>query len=207
MKTSFSKLYKAGGLNRIYKELENYLFDLINNVETRKRVINDYSDEIFDYMPSYKTTVAAPLRYLDQSDFDLMEFSFVDIGCGKGKALIIANKFKFKEVIGYEINRQVYDVLCKNINKLNIRNSQLIYDSINADKIQNKSIIYFYNPFSENMTNDFFKKISLDKNLKQLIIIYVNPQYTKVLNQYKWNIVYEKKVSTQNINIWIKNDK
>ena len=45
------------------------------------------------------------------------------------------------------------------------------------------------------------------KNLKQLIIIYVNPQYTKVLNQYKWNIVYEKKVSTQNINIWIKNDK
>ena len=206
MKTSFSKLYKAGGLNRIYKELENYLFDLINNVETRKRVINDYSDEIFDYMPSYKTTVAAPLRYLDQSDFDLTEFSFVDIGCGKGKALIIANKFKFKEVIGYEINRQVYDVLCKNINKLNIRNSQLINDSINADKIRNKSIIYFYNPFSENMTYDFFKKISLDKNLKQLIIIYVNPQYTKVLNQYKWNIVYEKKVSTQNINIWIKND-
>ena len=101
MKTSFSKLYKAGGLNRIYKELENYLFDLINNVETRKRVINDYSDEIFDYMPSYKTTVTAPLRYLDQSDFDLKEFSFVDIGCGKVKALIIDSKFKFKEVIGY----------------------------------------------------------------------------------------------------------
>ena len=158
MKTSFSKLYKAGGLNRIYKELENYLFDLINNVETRKRVINDYSDEIFDYMPSYKTTVTAPLRYLDQSDFDLKEFSFVDIGCGKGKALIIASKFKFKEVIGYEINRQVYDVLCKNINKLNIRNSQLINDSINADKIRNKSIIYFYNPFSENMTYDFLKR-------------------------------------------------
>ena len=94
--------------------------------------------------------------------------------------------------------------MCKNINKLNIRNSQLINDSINADKIRNKSIIYFYNPFSENMTYDFFKKISLNKNLKQLIIIYVNPQYTKVLNQYKWNIVYEKKVSTQNINIWIK---
>ena len=55
MKTSFSKLYKAGGLNRIYKELENYLFDLINNVETRKRVINDYQTNI-DYMPSYKTT-------------------------------------------------------------------------------------------------------------------------------------------------------
>ena len=85
MKTSFSKLYKAGGLNRAKKELENYLFDLINNVETRKRVINDYSDEIFDYMPSYKTTVTAPLRYLDQSDFDLKDSRLLILDAEKEK--------------------------------------------------------------------------------------------------------------------------
>lgn len=206
MNNSLLKLYKAGGIQRIYQEIGNFIFDLYNNVETRKRVNNDSYDEIFDYMPSYKKSVSNPLKFIQNSEVKLEEYSFIDIGCGKGKVLLIASKYNFKNLIGYEINEKIFSILNKNINSLQIKNLMIINESIDVEKIQNKSIVYFYNPFSENMTNSFFEKLSTNKNLKNLIIIYVNPQYVNILNKYSWKKVYQKKVSTQKLNIWIKHE-
>src|SRR5579872_1324030 len=40
-------------------------------------------------------------------DIDVAEFRFVDIGCGKGRALILARDLGFKSIIGVEISQSL----------------------------------------------------------------------------------------------------
>ena len=44
----------------------------------------------------------------------LAEYSFVDIGCGKGRMLLIASERPFREVIGVEFNKSLSEIASKN---------------------------------------------------------------------------------------------
>jgi predicted RNA methylase len=200
------RLYKAGGLKRVQQEILNFLFDIFHNVETRKRIENSNIKDAHDYMPSYQKSVSQPLNFLKKRNFKFEELSFIDIGCGKGKTLLIAAKYGFSEIYGYEINSSIFKVLDLNITKSNISNLRIFKKSIDIEEIQNKSVIYFYNPFGETLTLNFFSSIAENKNLKDIVIIYVNPIYSKFLENDKWTLIYKSNISTQGINIWLKNE-
>ena len=87
---------------------------------------------------------------------DLKDYSFIDLGCGKGRALIVAAQLPFKEVIGVElsplhcetatanvegyVSKGRHPVLCRNIR----------VDCINAAEFKfpdTDLLIYMYRPF------------------------------------------------------------
>jgi len=194
------KLYKAGGLYRIIQEILNLFFDLNSGVETRKRKIYN-STEFFDYMPSYKKTVTNALLYL-KKNYQLKHYNFLDIGCGKGKTMILASKYSFKQITGYEINKDVFSVLKKNINQKKFRNFKVYNKSIKISEIENNSVIYFYNPFNEELSKRLFDEISINTLLEDIILIYVNPIYSFALEKAGWKLLSSSKVSTQKTEIW-----
>jgi SAM-dependent methyltransferase len=87
---------------------------------------------------------------------DLNEYTFVDLGCGKGRTLIVAAQLPFKEVIGVElsplhcevaktnINRYLSDgknrVLCRNIRISCVNAADFLFPDTNL-------LIYMYRPF------------------------------------------------------------
>jgi len=194
------KLYKAGGLYRIIQEILNLFFDLNFGVETRKRKIYN-STEFFDYMPSYKKTVTNALLYL-KKNYQLKHYNFLDIGCGKGKTMILASKYSFKQITGYEIDKDVFSVLKKNINQKKFRNFKVYNKSIKISEIENNSVIYFYNPFNEELSKRLFDEISINTLLEDIILIYVNPIYSFELEKAGWKLLSSSKVSTQKTEIW-----
>jgi len=194
------KLYKAGGLYRIIQEILNLFFDLNFGVETRKRKIYN-STEFFDYMPSYKKTVTNALLYL-KKNYQLKHYNFLDIGCGKGKTMILASKYSFKQITGYEIDKDVFSVLKKNINQKKFRNFKVYNKSIKISEIENNSVIYFYNPFNEELSKRLFDEISINTLLEDIILIYVNPIYSFALEKAGWKLLSSSKVSTQKTEIW-----
>ena len=203
---SLVKMYKAGGFSRIFQEFGNHLYDFIHGVETSKRELGNINNDpnLNDYYPSHKKTVVKSLDCVQNNLDDLSSYSFIDIGCGKGKTLIIAHNYNFKKIIGYEINKNIFKILSDNIRKQKSDRFILHNSDLNYESISNKSVIYFYNSFQESLTKKFFNHLEKSSHLNNIVLIYVNALYSEYLNNPNWDIVYQNNVSTQDINIYIK---
>ena len=55
-----------------------------------------------DYQPVDPDIFRACLAHIRE---ELSRFTFVDIGCGKGRALLLAEEYDFREIIGVEFSR------------------------------------------------------------------------------------------------------
>jgi SAM-dependent methyltransferase len=55
------------------------------------------------------------IRSIPESSLD--EFTFIDIGCGKGRALLLASKFGFQRILGLELSSRLVAVAKTNISK------------------------------------------------------------------------------------------
>ncbi len=87
---------------------------------------------------------------------DLSQYSFVDLGCGKGRTLIVAAQLPFKEVIGVELSPLHCGVAETNINRYlsDVRNAALCRNvrvsCVNAEDFvfpDTDLLIYMYRPF------------------------------------------------------------
>lgn len=54
------------------------------------------------------------MNALRSLDIDVAEFRFVDIGCGKGRALILARDLGFKSIIGVEVSQSLCEIARRN---------------------------------------------------------------------------------------------
>src|SRR5215472_14564615 len=49
----------------------------------------------------------------------LSGYAFLDLGCGKGRALLLASEFNFREVIGVELNPELAATALRNVDLWN----------------------------------------------------------------------------------------
>jgi SAM-dependent methyltransferase len=111
------------------------------------------------------------------------EFIFVDLGAGKGRALLFASLFPFKKIIGVEFAPELVRTAQQNLAKS--RNSErkcrqvdiLCMDAAEYNLPDEKAVIYLYNPFEEETMTKVLENIHLCRraNPKELYIIYANP--------------------------------
>lgn len=99
--------------------LEPHPFDLLHGTETGGRISSGdlgavslsalYATGYLGVPPSAlrPALAALPIRY--------EEFSFVDIGCGKGRALLIAAEFPFQRLAGVEIAPELCEIAEANV--------------------------------------------------------------------------------------------
>lgn len=107
------------------------------------------------YVPTREVVIRHILENTTKG-LDLEEYTFVDLGCGKGRTLIVAAQLPFKEVIGVElsplhceaaktnIDRYLSDVknpaLCRNVRVSCVNAVDFIFPDTNL-------LIYMYRPF------------------------------------------------------------
>ena len=206
MISSLIRMYKAGWFSRIYQEFSNFIYDLINGVETRKMVLGNINPDSNhnDYTTSHTKTVIKSLNFVEDTLLNLEPYDFIDIGCGKGKTLLLAENYPFKKIIGYEINNEIFDVLIKNINTKKSNRFVLHNSDLNFEDINDHSVLYFYNTFQEPLTAKFFKYLEDAHHLENIVLIYVNALYSDYLDNSSWELLYQDNVSTQDIKIYKK---
>jgi predicted RNA methylase len=113
---------------------------------------------------------------------------FIDLGSGKGRALIVAAEFPFKALVGYELSSSLVDISRRNINKLKLSHRVTIIQS-DASKPElprtAEIIIFLNNPFKRPLveilkhhTQSFLDSSSHAK----VWIIYCNPVHYDVFD-------------------------
>ena len=127
------------------------------------------------------------------SDFEIefSKFSFVDFGSGKGRILLLAAEFPFREIIGVEFSEELHQIAQRNIFKYRSQFPQCpdiflkCCDAVQSDIPVGSLVCYFYNPFGEKIMERVLLNIeaALKSSRNEIYIIYVDPVHRKLLDQ------------------------
>jgi 16S rRNA G966 N2-methylase RsmD len=202
----YYRMWRARGIRLpIQYFFQNHLFDIINGTDTHFRLEKkDYRErpEGFEsgvlYMSSPTREVKNSLgwieRRLGQSFYD---FQFFDLGCGKGKTLIIYSRMYGEKpnhrAIGIEYYKLLADIAEKNLKITNTSELCRIYHAdarqFHKFRTSEKVILYVYNPFAENVLSDILEScIDLET-----YVIYTDPVYQDMVQSKGFKLLYEKK--------------
>ncbi len=104
--------------------------------------------------------------------------SIIDLGCGKGHALVQFSKYPFNKISGVELSKNLCEIAQSNLNILKIKNTSIINaDAGKFNDYTNYNYIYLFNPFPCAVVTEVLKNIehSLQKNPRKLTVIYNHP--------------------------------
>jgi SAM-dependent methyltransferase len=131
------------------------------------------------YQPSTEQELAEAIRFLGVKPG---EMNFIDLGCGKGRTLLVAASLGFQRVIGVEFADELAVTARKNLEKLEIANGAVIQGDAGEFHFPDADLVlYLYNPFSE----EVMRKVVLnlrDCGAKKLFVIYKVPECTALLD-------------------------
>ena len=110
-------------------------------------------------------------------------FVFVDIGCGKGRALLLASRFPFKQIIGIDISKTLVKIATNNVQlfKDELRRSDRIRlvcrDACSYEPPFTKLVVFFYNPFDEHVMQLVLSNVekSLRAFPRKIYVVYHRP--------------------------------
>lgn len=112
------------------------------------------------------------------------DFHFIDIGCGKGRVLIVAESCGFRQITGIELYPDLLKTAAENIKSYSARRNDSVITLLQENALHynylNEPAIYFlFNPFSEEILKHVLLKI-VQSTRSETWFIYMNPRYAKV---------------------------
>ena len=129
---------------------QNRLLDLMLGVSTRGHVSGEWSFDAGNcpYSGCEWLSVRRALKDLHPSRSDV----FIDLGSGKGRALLIAGLLPYKRVVGVEMDGQLCRLARDNIDRARPRLRAGNVECVNANVLDwqipdDASVIFMYNPF------------------------------------------------------------
>lgn len=107
---------------------------------------------------------------------------FVDIGCGKGRAMCVAANNGVKKITGIDFSKELCNAAKVNLEHTKKRIPELEYKLINNDAFYfdippDADCIFMFNPFDEIIMKGVVKNIekSIRQSPRKIKIIYLNP--------------------------------
>ena len=111
------------------------------------------------------------LRYSKSLGFD----KFLDIGCGLGRSLVVANEAGFVDLYGVDISDNLISRCRNNMIKVGVSPNLSCADVADFEIPAGKLAIYLFNPFGlERMTNLVAKLVRREE---ETLVIYHNPKH------------------------------
>ncbi len=122
--------------------------------------------------------------------FDFSQFTFVDLGSGKGRGLLLAADYHFRRIIGVEIQPELHDIAEQNLQKLRQRDQQINVETFCLDAREfifppEPLIVYLFNPFPDYVLATVMENLrrSAVSHPRPLYLIYNAPFEEHVLRQ------------------------
>ena len=173
--------------------VEDSFFDRRFGTETRHPVNSDQLEASLAnraHAVRYKATKARPfLKLLRRSRFPDGS-TFVDVGSGKGRVLLLAAQHQFKRVVGIEFSPSLCDQARKNIAIFRTKVRTLApIDLFEGDVTRyalrgDENVFFLYNPFDAVILGQFTENIrrSVATHPRQIWLIYSVPVHAHVFD-------------------------
>src|SRR3954468_12805247 len=115
-------------------------------------------------------------------------FTFVDVGSGKGRALLLAAEYPFPRIVGVELVPELHAIALANIQKWREKNGaraieSRIGDARDFEIPHGPLVVYLFNPLPEAALAGFMARLeeSLRAAPRPMFLIYHNPILEKVV--------------------------
>ena len=146
------------------------------------------------HSPYQPTESALFHKMLGSLKIDLREFTFIDLGSGKGRTLLMASDYPFRKIIGIELFPALHAIAESNIAAYK-KDSQLCFDlkSVCADARDfqfpaEPMLLYLFNPLPESGLGTVLQNLkqSLEKSPRAVYIQYHNPEHEDLLAKFTY---------------------
>lgn len=120
----------------------------------------------------------------DESHPSIENYSFVDLGCGKGRAVLMASEFRFREVIGVELHSSLAKIAEANVASWNSAKRAICpmrivcQDATEFVFPSGRCLLYLFHPFRAPVFERLIERIESDfaNRPGMLDLIYFNPE-------------------------------
>jgi SAM-dependent methyltransferase len=211
-------MMRKRGLKIVYTYFfETHFFDLIRGTDTHTWLPADHFDKDIGnlehgtlYMCSWTSSIKkATNKAQELSKFSFADADFIDVGCGKGKVVMVWDNILDKNIniTGIDYSGSLVSICKNNLAKIGSeRNIDIIESDITKvdfNNFKNNIVIYMFHPFDEEILSKF---LFLIRN-KSICLIYINPEYEQALVDDGFDIAYEQKGWHPNFNftLFVKN--
>jgi SAM-dependent methyltransferase len=140
------------------------------------------------YQPTVPEEFAEIMQRLPQLDFT--QYSFVDLGSGKGRALLLAADYLFRRIIGVEVQPELHAIAEENLRRLRQRAPQINAQALCLDAREfhfppEPLIVYLFNPFPDYVLATVLDNLrrSAASHPRPVYLIYNAPCEEHVLQQ------------------------
>jgi len=195
--------YSAGCL---FREIR---FDLKNGVDTTTLETTAPVPYAVSYQGADPGAVVQLLKALPSI---ARHSHFLDYGCGKGRALILAREHGFKELTGIEINPLLLSICKNNLSKASHGNeiAKIGFFEGDASTFEPPAgavTAFFYNPFSGPPLQEVAQRLkdNARRSGADVWVIYVNPLHLEVFGELGFRVTYSlqhRKTTTAVIAHW-----
>ena len=159
------------------------------------------------YQPTDPAAFREMLEGLQQHAGDLRDFTFIDIGSGKGRTLLMASDYPFRRVVGVELLPSLHRSALENLSKYENESQKCFHlESVCTDATtfvlpEDSLILYMFNPLP-----DFALRRVL-ANLEQSRRVNHNPAYVLYHNPLLEHVLAESPVlhrlwGTEQCSLW-----
>jgi SAM-dependent methyltransferase len=169
-----------GGLHRSHPFDQIYGVDTSGFFPTGLLQTKDVTSELINaYIGSQPSITRGSLSTLP----DIKVYTFVDLGCGKGRVVIIGSEFPFQDIVGIELSPELARIAQSNVAKIHRQFPgrppiRIIAGNALDNLLTNgKIVFYLYNPFGRELMSQLVHKIesALLSTLEHVFIVYHNP--------------------------------
>ncbi|HLW84440.1 MAG TPA: class I SAM-dependent methyltransferase [Candidatus Sulfotelmatobacter sp.] len=144
------------------------------------------------YQPTEPALFHEMLEALQQqAGPDFREFTFIDLGSGKGRTLMLASDYPFRRIVGVELLPSLHQIAQENLKQYSSESQKCFaMESICADATDfpfpaEPTVLYLFNPFPESGLRRMLANLeqSLQQNPRPVYVLYHNPLLEDVLGK------------------------
>jgi SAM-dependent methyltransferase len=162
---------------------EEHRTDTAGSVEKAALGITDERsrDGAILYLPSPPRVTRWMFDHLADIGVDPSDFTFVDLGCGKGRVLLLAAERPFRRIVGIEISTALAAIAQANTAQYRpastrVSEIEVIHaDVTTVDLPDTNLLIHMYHPFETEITSIVLRRLeaSLTDNPRRVVLAYL----------------------------------
>jgi SAM-dependent methyltransferase len=172
---------------RRYGDME---YDWENRVNTSSGTVGWRARLLGLFHSPYQPTEPALFReMMARLPIEFDRFTFVDIGSGKGRTLLMASEYPFWKIVGVELIAELHDAAEENIREYRsptqrcMHIESLLADAREFELPEEPLVLYLFNPLPERALSEVLGRLekSLVRAPRPVWIVYHNPAMDSLL--------------------------
>ena len=133
-------------------------------------------------------------------------YTFVDLGSGMGRAVLVASEFPFRRIVGVEIAPELHAIAARNLRRYRgqqrCRDIHLVQlDALSYEPAGEETVFFFNFPFREAFMTRVIGNLerSLTMHPRRAFLVFVNPETAHVIDR---SPTFEPFITDKYFRIW-----